>query len=83
MEEIIITDTIIDHYKGKIKIYDGIFELELDDKEIISGNLSDEISREYREVHSNDFFGTIGKTIVYNKAKNDTYIKYRLIELIL
>ena len=83
MKETILKDAIIDYYKGKIKIKDNIFELELEDSEVISGDLSEEISKEYIEVHSHDFFGTIGKSVVYNKEVDKTYTVYRLIDMIL
>ena len=83
MKETILKDTIIDYYKGKIKIKDNIFELELEDGEVINGDLSEEISKEYKEVHNHDFFGTIGKSVVYNRGVDKTYTVYRLIDMIL
>lgn len=81
-DESVINDTIINHYQGKIVIKDNVFELKLEDGSIISGDISEEISKEYLEVHCDDFFGTIGKSIIYNKEVDRTYEVYRLIEMI-
>lgn len=82
-DENIISDNIIEHFQGKIVIKDNIFELELVDGSIISGDLSEEISKEYEEVHSDDFFGSIGKSMVYNRELDRTYEVYRLIDMII
>lgn len=81
--ETILKDIILDFYQGKIVIKDNIFELELNDGGIIIGDLSIDISNEYKEVYSNDFFGTIGKSLIYNKEVDKAYTSYRLIEMII
>lgn len=83
MEEQVLTDKLIDYHSGLIKIYDNIFELKLNDGQIITGDLSEDISKKYKMVYSNDFFGTIGKSTIYNKEMNAVYTVHRLIEMII
>jgi len=82
-DESVLNDIIINHCRGKITIKDNIFELELKDGSIISGDLSEEISKEYIEAYSDDFFGTIGKSTIHNREVNRTYEVYRLIDMII
>ena len=83
MQEQVLTDKLIDYYSGRINIYNNIFELKLNDGQIITGDLSEDISKRYKMVSSNDFFGTIGESTIYSKEMDNVYTVHRLIEMII
>ena len=82
MAEVIISDQIENYSKGTFRIVDNIFQLECPDGNIITGDLSHELSMKFKMVYSEYFIAEIGKTEIFNEEVGDKYTAYRLLDLI-
>ena len=82
INERIISDEILRFHGGRLTIYDNIFNLHFPNGDFITGDLNGDISREYYKVDSDILIATVGKSLIYSEEFCDTYLSYRLIELL-
>ena len=82
MADSVVSDHIESYSRGVFRIYDNIFELKCPNGKLITGDLSEELSRKYKLVYSEYFIAEIGTTEILSEEVGDTYIVYRLLDLI-
>lgn len=82
-KEIIREDEILSFHRGRILVKDCIFEYQNRAEEVnIEGDVNPDLSEKFKEIDTDVFSVTIGKSLIYNEEVDKHYISYRLIELI-
>lgn len=76
-------DKVVDYHGGRIIIKDHIFEYNNRAMDIIiRGDVNPDIAKKYHQVDSDIFSISLGESKIYNLEVGQTYICYRLIDVI-